>query len=148
VRECAVLLGEDEGCSRHGLDAARDDELGVAERYRAIAGDHRLQARPAEPVDCRPRRAQRQARQQYRHACDVAVLLARAVGVAQHDVVDVLGDVRVAVDQSTERGGGQVVRADTGQCAVETPEGGAGEIDDEHRGDHDASRRLTTYHCR
>ena len=57
-------------------------------RPRGSPGSTASSARAAQPVDRRARHARRQAGEQHRHPGDVAVVLARAVGVAEEHVVD------------------------------------------------------------
>ena len=57
----------------------------------------------------------RQAGEQDRHAADVAVVLARLVGAAEDQVVDLLPATRVALDQRPQRNRGEVVGANRGQ---------------------------------
>src|SRR6478752_7273012 len=83
-------LGQDPGGAAHRLGPAADDDVGVAGLDRA-RGDHgRVEAGAAESVDRGAGDARRQTREQRGHARDVAVLLARPVGVAEHDLVDLL----------------------------------------------------------
>ncbi len=71
------------------LDAARDGEVGIAGTdRRARREPHRVQARGAEAIDGARPAPIRQARQQQRHARDVAVVLAGLVGAAQIHLVE------------------------------------------------------------
>ena len=128
----------------HRLDAADEHQRRVAGLDRA-AGLHRgVEARAAEAVDGRGGHARRQPGQQHRHAPDVAVVLARAVGVAEHDVVDARGvEVGRALEQRAHGVGGEVVGPHAGQRAARAPERRAHRVEDEglaaHAGATDAS---------
>ena len=74
--------------ARHALDPTGDDDVGVADRDRTAGGDDRFEPGAAQTIDRRPRDRRRQARQQHRHPRDVAVVLARLVGVAEVRLVD------------------------------------------------------------
>ena len=83
-----LRLQHDERCARHRLDAARHDDIRVAGHDRVRGAVDRLEARAAEAVHGLARDLDRQPREQHRHPRDVPVLLARAVRVAEDDVVD------------------------------------------------------------
>ena len=70
------------------LHAARDREIDLAgaDRTRGIAD--RVEARRAQPVHGDAGHMIRQAREQRRHARDIAVVLASLVGAAEHDLVE------------------------------------------------------------
>ncbi len=72
----------------HRLDAARDDEVGVAGADRLRGHRDRRHARGAEPVHGDAGDLVGQAGEQHRHACDVAVVLAGLVRGAEDDLVD------------------------------------------------------------
>jgi hypothetical protein len=93
-----VLVGEDAGAHRHlvahhwnhahGLDAASQHQVGLAEADPVRGQRHGLQARGAEAVDGLRRGRFRKARQQRADARDVHALLALGHRAADHDVVD------------------------------------------------------------
>ena len=124
-REGTGGLGQHPGRPGHRLDSPGDDHVRVAGLDRA-RGDHRgVEAGAAEPVDGRRRHRDRQSGQQHRHPPHVAVVLARAVGVAPDDVADP-GRVegRGLGEHAAQRGGGEVVGTDLGQRPAEAPERG------------------------
>ena len=124
-------FGQHVGRPAHALDAAGDDEVGVAGGDGAARLHHGLAARGAQPVDRDTRHADGQAGEQRGHAGDVAVLLAGAVGVAVVDVLDRRGvEAGVPGDELGDRQGREVVGADARQAAAVAAEGRAHGIDD------------------
>ena len=88
AREKAVsALGMTKGARDMDSTPPAMIEVGLAGLDRAGGGDHRIHARAAEAVHGRARHGGRQARQQQRHAGDVAVVLAGLVGAAVDHVV-------------------------------------------------------------
>ena len=88
-------LRHDDRRARHRLDAARDDDVGLAGADLLRRRRDRLQARRAQPVHGVAGDLVAQAREEDGHARDVAVVLARLVGGAVDDLVDrVAGDAR------------------------------------------------------
>ena len=81
VRPCGLL--QHPRRARHALDAAGDHDVGVADGHRAAGAEHGVETRSAQPVHGGARERRRQTRQQHRHPGDVAVVLARLVGVAE-----------------------------------------------------------------
>jgi hypothetical protein len=75
--------------------------------------------------------------QQGGHAGDVAVVLAGLVGRAEGDVLHRVGrQLRIAVEQAPQDGGGQVVGADARQPAPVAADRRTAGVDDEHVHDH------------
>ena len=111
-----LRLGLHERRPAHALDASGDHQVGVSGDDRAGRVTHRIQAGGAQAVERDPRDLHRQSRQQRRHPCHVAVVLAGLVGAAEHDVVDG-GPVNLRVPrcQLADDMRGQVVRPYAGQ---------------------------------
>ena len=84
----SVGLGLHPRRAGHRLDAAGDDEVGVAGADRLRGHGDRRHARRAEPVHGDAGHLVGQPGEQHRHARDVAVVLARLVGAAEDDLVD------------------------------------------------------------
>ena len=121
-----VGLGHDVRRPAHALDTTGQDELVVADPDRARRLHDRLGTGGAEPVDGHAGHADRQPGEQRGHPADIAVLLARSVGVAQDHVVDLCGiDFGVAREQLGDRCGGEVVGAHAREAAAEAAERGA-----------------------
>src|SRR5207244_4072100 len=80
-----------------------------AAAHRVAGAGDRGQARRAESVDGHAADALRQPRQQDRHAGDVAVVLARLVGAAEPDVLELVLGNAGALDGRADRNRGQVV---------------------------------------
>ena len=138
VVECIVSLVRGNGlsgfCTTHGarlIDStppAMQTRL-VAGRDRAAGAERRLHARAAQAVDGRAGDRGRQAGEQHGHAGDVAVVLARLVGVAEVDLVD--GLEVVALGQRAHDGRGEVVGPRAGQRAAELADRRAHGVADE-----------------
>ena len=80
------------------------------------ADGHRFHTGGAQPIHRHAGHRVRNAGKQQRHARDVAIVLARLVGAAQHHFVDG-GEVALGKlgAQRGERVGGEIVRADRGE---------------------------------
>src|SRR5690606_168973 len=116
-------FGHDKGGAAHAFCTAGQHKAGFTRTDGACGGADRIQPGTAETVDCGARHFQRKTRQQSRHARHVAVVLARLVGAAEKDIVYRL-PVRagVALHQSADDDGAQVVRTDAGQGAAVSAE--------------------------
>ena len=119
ARERFRRLAHHERRARHRFDAAGDGEVDLAGADRARGVADRIEAGGAEPVHGDAGHMIRQAREQRRHARDIAVVLAGLVGAAEHDLVE-RGpvDVRIALDQRPDRDRGQIVGAHLGERAA------------------------------
>ncbi len=118
------------GRAGHGLHAAGDDALALA-RHDGLRGTgDRLEPRAAEPVDRLAWDFDRQARKQRRHARDVAVVFARAVGAAEDHVVDQDRIDRGALEQRADRDRGEVIGTHGRQRATVSADGRADGVDD------------------
>ncbi|KAF1051747.1 MAG: hypothetical protein GAK41_01241 [Burkholderia gladioli] len=119
TRERAGGLAHHERRAAHAFHAAGDHQPGFARLDRARGDADRVHAGTAQAVDRRIGHAFRQAREQRRHARDVAVVLAGLVGAAEDHVVD-RGpvDVAIALDERLERHCAEVVGANAGQRAA------------------------------
>ena len=129
-------LGQHPGGPRHRLHPADDDDVRLAGRDLSRGDHRRVETGPAEPVDGRAGDRGRQAGEQGRHACHVAVVLTGTVGVAEDDLVDVLGcpvarEPGGARDEGAHDQGGEVVGTGRGEGATEAPERGADSVVDE-----------------
>ncbi len=131
--EGPLRLGQHPGRAAHGLHAARDHHGGVAERDGPVGLHDRLHAGGAQPVDGRAGHGHGQPGEQHGHAGDVAVLLPRAVGVAEDHVVDACRvQRRGPVDQGAYDVRGEVVGAYGGEGAAVPADRGADGVDDVH----------------
>ena len=128
-------LGHDEGRAGHALDAAGDGEFRLARLDRTSRAADRIHAGAAEPVDGDARHRLGQAREQRRHAGDVAVVLARLVGAAELDVVHPRPvDARVARHQRGDGHCAEIVGPNGGERTAEAPDGGPLSVADEGLG--------------
>ncbi len=82
------LFRHDERRARHRLHAAGNRQLDTAgsDRVRSIAD--RVHPRAAQAIDGCRRNGGRQAGEQCRHACDIAIVFTGLVGTTVDDVVD------------------------------------------------------------
>ena len=104
AREGCIGLRQHVGRAAHALDAAGDDEIGLARAHQARRDGDRVQARAAQAVHRDARHFDGQAREQRRHAREIAVVLARLVRAAEHDVVDRLPvDAGIALHERGNR---------------------------------------------
>ena len=107
------------------LRAAGHEEVAVAGDHGMTGADDGGEPRRAEPVDGDARDRVRQAREQRGEAGDVAVVLARLVGAAEPDVLDLVrGDSR-ALHGSRDRERRKVVGPDGGESASVAADGSA-----------------------
>ena len=83
-------LGHHERRPAHAFASARDDEVGLAAADRARGHRHGVEAGAAQTVEGHSARAVGKPRKQPRHAREVAIVLARLVGAAEDDVVDLI----------------------------------------------------------
>ena len=96
ARESLGRLQGHERRSRHALDPARDDEIGLARPDASRRVVHRFEAAAAEPVHGDTGHRLRQPREERCQACDVAVVLAGLVRGAEDDFIDLrVADVGV-----------------------------------------------------
>ena len=130
--EGAVGLRQHERRTRHGFDAAGHRQLYFAGADGARHARERVEPRAAQSVDGGTRYRHRQPREQRRHARDVAVVLARLVGAAEHHLLD-RGRIEpgVALEERRQRDGGEVVGAHRGERTAVAPDGSTHRIADE-----------------
>ncbi len=134
ARERALGLQHHPRCAAHRLDAADDDDRGVAGLDRAARLGRGFEARRAQAVDRGPGHARRQPIQQPGHPGDVAVVLAGLVGVAEQDVVDPLRiEPRRAVEQRADGMRAEVVRPHGRETSAIAPEWSSDRIDNVRR---------------
>ena len=132
-----LRLRHHEGRPRHAFRTAGDRQLGLPRADRARRLQDRVHAGTAQAVDRVAGDARRQAREQQRHAADIAVVLAGLRGIAPAHVVDGLPvDAPVALHQRADRHGREIVGPHGRQRAAETADGGADIVADECLG-HD-----------
>ena len=113
-------LAGDERCAGHGFHAARNGEIDFTGADRPRDTADRIEARGAKPVHRHARHTFRQARQQQRHARDVAVVFTGLIGAAiGHFVQRTPIRLRIALHQRLDRGCGKIVRAHLGQRSAE-----------------------------
>ena len=82
------------GRAGHRFGAAGDRELDLVRLDPPRRRGDRLHARGAKAVDGRAGNGVRQAGEQERHAREIAVVLARLVGAAEKDLVDLVAQGR------------------------------------------------------
>jgi hypothetical protein len=109
-------------CPRHRLDPPADEHVAVPDRDRVRRGVHRLEARPAQPVDREPADLDRQSGEEQRHPRDVAIVLAGLVGAAEDHVLDESRVDAALVEDAADCRGGQVVGADGSERAAVAPD--------------------------
>jgi len=120
---CANSLGfrsseASQGDVLHVLQAADDLHVLGAGQDRMRSLIERLQARAAQAVDRRTAGLGRQAGHQRHAAGDIESLLALLLGVAQHDVFDLMRIDAAALDHGLDDGDGQVVAADVAENSL------------------------------
>src|SRR5918996_700723 len=91
ARKGVLGLPNDERRPAHRLDPAGDEELAVSRADGMAGGDDGRETGGTETVDRHAGDLLRKAGEQGRHAGDVAVVLARLVGAAEVDVLDLAG---------------------------------------------------------
>ena len=115
-RKGAFSLRHDKGRPRHGFHPAGDHQLRLTGLDRPRGGDDSVHARPAQPVDGRPRHAVGQAGKQQAHAGDIAIVLAGLVDAAEDDIIDhVPIQVGMPRHQRFQRHGAEIVGANAGK---------------------------------
>ena len=131
ARECGRRLGHDEGRAGHRLDAARDEDLAIAERDRVRGAHDRLEPRAAEPIHGLAGDLDRQAGEERRHAPDVAVVLAGLVRSPEDHVVDARRIEPGAVDERADDVRRHVVGPHVPERAAVATERSAEAVDDD-----------------
>src|SRR6266851_3270654 len=120
----AVRLGDDEGSSRHALDASGNHEIGLTAFDGSRSGGNGVHARTAKPVNRCARHFFRQTRQQERHPSNISVVFARLIGTAVDDIVHgVPIYVGVTLDEGLKRNRCEIIRANRGKRSTIPPEG-------------------------
>jgi len=123
AREGLLRLAHDQRGARHRFDAAGDGEFRFAAANGARGIADGVEAGGAQPIEGDAGDAIGQAREQQRHARHVAVVFARLVGAAEHDLVERRPvDVGMALEERPDRDGGEVVGAHLGQRAAIAPD--------------------------
>src|SRR5438477_285562 len=112
---------------------AGNREIDLAGADRATRGADRIEARCAEAIEGLAGNRFRHAREQQRHAGDVAVVLAGLVGAAEKHLI-YLRPVEIGMlrHQRLDRRGGQIVGAHLGKRAAETADRGPDGIANEY----------------
>ena len=130
--ERLLRLGHHERRARHRFDAAGNGEIDLAAFDGARGVADRIETGGAEPIYCEAGNRVGQSGNEQRHARDVAVVLARLVGAAEHDLVERRPiHVRMALDQRPDRRGGEIVGAHLGERAAVAADRGAHRIAEE-----------------
>ena len=126
-------LAHHERRPRHQFDAAGNGEIDLAGADRAASGADGIEARGTETIEGLAGNRFGHARQQQRHARDVAVVLAGLVGAAEKHLID-LGPVEIGMlrHQRLDRDSGQIVGAHLGERTAETADRGPYGIANEH----------------
>jgi hypothetical protein len=123
-------LGHHPGRAAHGLHAPGEHDLSVPGLDGPARLNRGLEARRAEPVHRDAGDTRRQPREQNGHSCDVSILLAGAVGVAEDDVVDPRRiELRVALENGRDDVRAEVVGPALGQRTAVAPKGRADRVD-------------------
>ena len=135
ARKAALGLEGHERRARHGLDAAGQHQVRLAEPDLAGALHRGLEPGGAEAVDGHARGLHGQPRQQSGHARHVAVVLAGLVGIAHVHLVDAGRVELVALHGGADHVGGEIVGAHGGEDAAIAADGSAEGVDD-HRVGH------------
>jgi len=124
--ERSVRLGHDERRARHALDATRDDERGFAGFDGASGEGDGFEARTAKTIDGDAGDFLGKPGKEESHAGDVAIVFTGLVGTAVDDVVENGPiDGRIALSESAQRDGGEIVGSDGGESAGVAAEGGS-----------------------
>src|SRR5699024_9795026 len=84
----AFWLGHNIGGTRHGFGSTGDYQLVVAGADRIAAVKSGVQGRAAQSIDGHRRDRRRESGEKGRHAGNIAVFFAGAVGIAKDDVID------------------------------------------------------------
>ena len=113
-----LSLAHDEGRAGHRFRAAGDCELDLARLDPPRRGGDRFHSRGAEAVDGRAGNGLGQAREQERHAREVAVVLARLVGAAEKDLVDFVAEAGMTAHELADRQRREIVGAEAGERAA------------------------------
>ena len=91
----------------------------------------RLHARGAEAIDGCAGNGIRQASEQERHAREVAIVLARLIGAAEKDLVDLVGEVRMTAHELADGQRRKIVGAKARERAAEAADRRAHIVADE-----------------
>jgi hypothetical protein len=117
--EGLLRLAHDQRRARHRFDAAGNGELGLAATNGARGIADGVEPGCAQPIDGDPRNGIGQARQQQRHARNVAIVLAGLIGAAEHDLVERRPvDLGMALDERPDGHGGEIVGTHLGKRAA------------------------------
>src|SRR5690606_20219569 len=120
----------EEGCARHRLRTAGDDDLGAAGGDRAHAVDDGLQAGAAAAIDLATGHRDGHAGVQRDDAADRGCLHVR-VALAEDDVVDDVGIEAGALQQGGDDLAAELLRRDVLELAAEGAHGGAQRLADD-----------------
>ncbi len=143
--EGLLRLAHDERRAGHRLRAAGDCDFDLARPDRARRRRDRLHARGAEPVDRRAGNGIGEAREQQRHAGEIAVVLPRLIGRAEKHLLDRLLEARMAAQEFADRERCEIVGADVGERAAVAADRSPHIVADEgvgHRAAHALIRRT------
>src|SRR5215467_9617102 len=116
-------------CALPMTNGARDGKfrLAAANGARGIADG--IEAGGAKPIDGDAGDAVGQAREQERHARHVAIVFARLIGAAEHDLVERRPvELGMARNERPDRNGGEIVGAYLGERAAIAPDRGSHRI--------------------
>ena len=111
------------GRARHALHAAGDEDFAFAAPDRPRRLVHCGKAAGAKTVDCDPRHLLRQSGQQRGHAGDIAVVLARLIGAAEIDLLDLRRIDSRPRDRLADNERRQVIRPHRRQRAANPADG-------------------------
>ena len=137
-----LSLAHDERGAGHQFGAAGDRELNLARLDPPRRRGDRLHARGAKAVDGCARNGLGQAGEQERHAREIAVVLARLVGAAEKDLVELLAEAGMAAHELADRRRREIVGAHAGQRAAVAADRRAHIVADEGLGHGRGSRRF------
>ena len=134
-----IAFRHDVRCARHGFHATGNHYVAFTEGNGLCRRVYRLQAGTAKPVDRRPGHGDRQSGQQYRHACDVAIVFAALIGRSEIDVVDARRIDARAIDDAPDDERREIVGTHRCQCPVVASDWRPQRIGDPHLAAHAGS---------
>ena len=136
------LLEHHVGRARHALDPARDERLAFTRLDRLSRTGDGLKPGAAQAIHRLAGDFHRKARQQERHAGDVAIVLACLVGAPEHDIGDTLPiQTGMTIEQLGDHVRRQIVGAHVGQAPAKAADRRTHAVDQIYRF-HGQSRKV------
>src|SRR5260221_3868707 len=116
-------FGHHERSAGHRFNAARDGEINFTGCDGPCSSSHGIHPRGAQTIDGRAGDGIGKARQQKRHASDVAIVFPSLIGAAEKNFIEARPiDFRIALQQRANRNRGKVVCAHGGENSAEPPD--------------------------